>query len=231
MMTRYSSVFATIVFCILTSVERPAAQQTPAPQPPATPPATARPAQPPSTAQPPATSPTAAPKSTDGGVSLPAGYIIGTEDSLSINFWREKEMSADVVVRPDGKISLPLLNDIQAAGLTPDQLREQLVKAATKFVADANATVVVKDIKSRNVYTTGQVAKPSTYPLNGDMNVLQLIALAGGLLEYADSKNIVIMRQEHGTTQYYKFNYKDVVKQKDVKQNVVLKPGDTIIVP
>jgi len=157
--------------------------------------------------------------------------MIGVQDILNINFWREKEMSGDVIVRPDGKISLPLLNDIQAAGLTPDQLREQLVKAASKFVADANATVVVKEIHSRNVYITGQVAKPSTYPLTGDMNVLQLIALAGGLLEYADSKNIVIMRQEHGTTQYYKFNYKDVVKQKDVKQNVVLKPGDTIIVP
>ena len=114
------------------------------------------------------------------------------------------------MVRPDGKISLPLLNDIQAAGLTPDQLREQLVKARLEVRRGRQRDGRRERNHSRNVYITGQVAKPSTYPLTGDMNVLQLIALAGGLLEYADSKNIVIMRQEHGTTQYYKFNYKDV---------------------
>ena len=231
MMTRYTSVFATIVFCTLTAVERPAAEQAPAPQLPATPPPTARPSGPTAPAQPPATSAPAATRPTDGGVPLPAGYVIGTEDSLAINFWREKEMSAEVVVRPDGKISLPLLNDIQAAGLTPDQLREQLVKAATKFVADANATVVVKEIKSRNVYITGQVTKPGGYPIIGQMNVLQLIAMAGGLVEYADSKNIVVMRNETGTPKYTKFNYKDVMKGKNTEQNLVLKPGDTVIVP
>ena len=222
--------FLTLAFCSVVaasaSAQPPASPQPPAPQPPPT----VRPAAPQAPAPAPATDPAAKPGET-AGVSLPPGYTIGVQDILNINFWREKEMSGDVVVRPDGKISLPLVNDIQAAGLTPDQLREQLVKAASKFVADANATVVVKEIHSRNVYITGQVAKPSTYPLTGDMNVLQLIALSGGLLEYADSKNIVIMRQEHGTTQYYKFNYKDVVKQKDVKQNLVLKPGDTVIVP
>jgi polysaccharide export outer membrane protein len=213
------------------AAQTPPAPQTPAPQPPQT--ARPAPATPAPVQQPPAPAPTAGAPDAQAaaGVPLPPGYIIGVQDVLNVNFWREKEMSGDVVVRPDGKISLPLLNDIQAAGLTPDQLREQLVKAATKFVADANATVVVREIHSRNVYITGQVAKPSTYSLTGDMNVLQLIALAGGLLEYADSKNIVIMRQENGKTQYYKFNYKDVVKQKDVKQNLVLKPGDTVIVP
>jgi polysaccharide biosynthesis/export protein len=231
MMTRYTSVFATIVFCTLTAVERPAAEQAPAPQLPATPPPTARPSGPTAPAQPPATSAPAATRPTDGGVPLPAGYVIGTEDSLAINFWREKEMSAEVVVRPDGKISLPLLNDIQAAGLTPDQLREQLVKAATKFVADANATVVVKEIKSRNVYITGQVAKGGAFALTGEITILQLIALAGGVLEYADSKNIVLTRNENGAPKYYKFNYKDVMKGKNVQQNLVLKPGDTVIVP
>ena len=117
---------------------------------------------------------------------------------LSIVFWRDKDMSADVVVRPDGKISLPLLNDVQAAGLTPDQLRDQLTKAAAKFVEEPNATVVVKEIHSRKVFITGNVAKAGTYPLTGDMTVLQLIAVAGGLLEYADSKNIVVMRTEDG---------------------------------
>jgi polysaccharide export outer membrane protein len=168
-----------------------------------------------------------------GGTSvvLPPGYVIGAEDVLSIVFWRDKDMSADVVVRPDGKISLPLLNDVDAAGLTPDQLRSQLVKAASKFVEDPNATVVVKEIHSRKVFITGNVAKAGTYPLMGDMNVLQLIALAGGLAEYADSKNIMIMRNEGGRQESFKFNYKDVTKQKHVEQNIVLKPGDTVIVP
>jgi polysaccharide export outer membrane protein len=170
----------------------------------------------------------AAPSST----TLPAGYVIGADDVLSVIFWRDKEMTAEqVVVRPDGKISLPLLNDIQAAGLTPDDLRAQIDKAASKFVAEPNATVVVKTINSRKVYITGNVLKPASYPLTGEMTVLQLIAVAGGLLEYADSKNVVVMRKENGRDQSFKFNYKDVVRQKNIKQNILLKPGDTVIVP
>jgi polysaccharide export outer membrane protein len=164
-------------------------------------------------------------------VPLPPGYVIGPEDVLSVMFWRDKDMSADVVVRPDGKISLPLLNDVDAAGLTPEQLRGQLVKSAAKFVEDPNATVVVKEIHSRKVFITGNVAKPGTFPLIGDMNVMQLIALAGGLAEYADSKNILVMRNEGGRSQSFKFNYKDVTKQRHVEQNIALKPGDTVIVP
>ena len=163
--------------------------------------------------------------------ALPAGYTIGAQDVLSIVFWRDKDMSADVTVRPDGKISLPLLNDVLAAGFTPEQLRVKLVEEAGKYVEDPNATVVVKEIHSRNVFITGNVAKPATYPLTGNMNVLQLIALGGGLLEYADSKNIVIIRSENGHQDYHKFNYNDVVKQKHTEQNIMLKPGDTVVVP
>jgi len=165
------------------------------------------------------------------GVTLPPGYVIGSDDVLTIVFWRDKDMSAEVVVRPDGHISLPLLNDVQAAGLTPDQLRTQLEQAASKFVAEPNATVVVKTINSRKVYITGNVIKGGEFPLNGQLTVLQLIALAGGLQEYADSKNIVVTRKENGKDQYFKFNYKDVMKQKHVEQNITLKPGDTVIVP
>jgi len=164
-------------------------------------------------------------------VPLPAGYVIGAQDVLSIVFWRDKDMSADVVVRPDGKISLPLLNEGQAAGFTPEELRARLTEAATKYVEDPTATVVVKEIHSRNVYITGNVGKPATYPLVGDMNVLQLIALAGGLQEYADAKHIVVIRSEGGRQQYHKFNYKDVVRQKRTDQNILLKPGDTVVVP
>jgi polysaccharide export outer membrane protein len=163
--------------------------------------------------------------------ALPSGYVVGIQDVLSIVFWRDKDMSADVTVRPDGKISLPLLNDVEAAGFTPDQLRTRLIEAASKYIEEPNATVLVKEIHSRNVFITGNVAKPSTYPLNGDMTILQLIALAGGLLEYADADKIVLIRTENGRAQYHKFNYKDVVRQKSVQQNIVLRPGDTVVVP
>ena len=165
------------------------------------------------------------------GVSLPAGYVIGPEDVLSIVFWRDKDMSSEVVVRPDGRISLPLLNDLMAAGYTPDELRTVLIREASKYLEDANATVVVKEIHSRKVFVTGQVGKPGSYPLVGGLNVLQMIAHSGGLLEYADSKNIVIVRSEHGQEHRFKFNYKEVVKGKNVAQNIPLRPGDTIIVP
>jgi len=162
---------------------------------------------------------------------VPGDYVIGADDSLSIVFWRDKDMSADVVVRPDGKISLPLLNEVQAAGYTPEQLRSMLVEAASKYVEEPNATVVVKEIRSRKVFITGNVAKPASYLLTGDMNVMQLIAQAGGLLEYADSKSIVIMRTENGKQQHFQMNYNDVIKQKNVAQNINLKPGDTVVVP
>jgi polysaccharide export outer membrane protein len=157
--------------------------------------------------------------------------VIGAEDVLSVVFWRDKEMSAEVVVRPDGKISLPLLNDVQATGYTPEELRAVVEKAASKYIAEPSATVLVKAINSRKVYITGNVAKPGTYPLAGEMNVLQFVALAGGLLEYAESDGIVVIRRESGKDHYFKFNYNDVVRQKNVKQNIQLKPGDTVVVP
>jgi polysaccharide biosynthesis/export protein len=171
----------------------------------------------------------AAPKARATVVPL-ADYVIGPDDQLSVVFWRDKDMSADVVVRPDGKISLPLLNEVQAAGYTPEQLRDLLVEAASKYIEQPNATVVVKEIHSRNVYITGKVAKSGTYPVTAGMNVMQLIALAGGLLEYADEKNIVVIRNEGGRQQYHRFNYRDVINQKRPQQNIALRPGDTVVV-
>src|SRR5579864_2681068 len=124
--------------------------------------------------QPQASAPSPAPASHSSAAAagvvaaLPSGYVVGVQDVLSIVFWRDKDMSADVTVRPDGKISLPLLNDVEAAGFTPDQLRTRLIEAASKYIEEPNATVLVKEIHSRNVFITGNVAKPSTYPLNGD---------------------------------------------------------------
>lgn len=165
------------------------------------------------------------------GVAVPTDYVIGADDVLTVVFWRDKDLSGDVVVRPDGKISIPLLNDIQAAGSTPEQLRERLVEAANRYVADPSATVVVKQINSRKVFITGQVEKPGPYPLSTSMTVVQLIALSGGLNEYADSKNIVVLRPDNGRTASFRLNYKDIIKRKNLRQNIELKPGDTVIVP
>jgi polysaccharide export outer membrane protein len=158
--------------------------------------------------------------------------VIGPDDSLSIVYWDHKEMSADVVVRPDGKITLPLVNDIPAVGLTPDQLRQKITDAGSKFVEAPVVTVIVKDIKSRQVSITGEVGKSGWYPINGPMNVIQLIALAGGLQEYADGKHISILRTEKGQPVSYRFNYDEVVKKRrNLKQNIELKPGDQVVVP
>jgi len=161
----------------------------------------------------------------------PPGYVIGADDILAIVYWREKDMSTDVQVRPDGIISLPLLNEIVAAGLTPNQLRDRINEESQKYVEDPNVTVVVKQINSRKVYVTGQVGKMGAYPLTGPMTVLQLLSTVGGIGEFAKSKNIVILRTENGRQVSHKFNYKEVISGKKLAQNIELKPGDTIVVP
>ena len=166
-----------------------------------------------------------------GAIVPPPGYVIGPDDVLSIVFWREKDLSAEVVVRPDGKISLPLLDEIEVVGLTPAELREKVMAEANKLVEDANATVVVKQINSRRVFITGSVTKPGVYPLTGPMTVVQLIALAGGLLEFADGEKIKVMRTENAATVAFPFNYKRFSEGKNLDKNIQLKPGDTVIVP
>jgi polysaccharide export outer membrane protein len=164
-------------------------------------------------------------------IAPPADYVIGPDDVLSVVFWRERDMSADVAVRPDGRISLPLLNDIRAAGLTPEELRRSIAVAADKFIENPTVTVVVKQINSRKVFITGQVAKPGPYSIGAPTTVMQLLAMAGGVLEYADRENISIMRVENGRPIALRFNYKDVTKRKNLRQNIELKPGDTVVVP
>jgi polysaccharide export outer membrane protein len=161
----------------------------------------------------------------------PDDYLIGPDDVLSIVFWRDKELSIDVVVRPDGRVSLPLLNDVVAAGRTPDQLREALVAGARRFLEEPRVSVVVKQINSRKVFIMGHVEKPGSYPLTGPTTVLQLIAMAGGLGEFAASKRIIVMRTEADRQVSYRFNYRDIVDRKNLNQNIELKPGDTVLVP
>jgi polysaccharide export outer membrane protein len=161
----------------------------------------------------------------------PAGYIIGAEDVLGIVFWREPEMNGDVTVRPDGKVTLPLIGEMRAEGMGPEALRDQIKQAAAKYMSDANVSVVVRQINSRKVFITGRVTTPGTYTLAGPRTVMQIIALAGGLNEYADAKNITVLRAANGQSRSFKFNYKDVARGKKLEQNILLQPGDTIVVP
>lgn len=165
------------------------------------------------------------------GLPLPSDYTIGPDDVLGVVFWRDADMTGDVTVRPDGNITLPLIRDVRAAGLTPDALREVIQKAASKFINDPNVTVVVRQINSRNAFITGEVARPGPYPISGQLTVLQLIAIAGGLTEFADAKQITIWRKHGDKTETLKFNYKDVSRGKNLEQNIVLRPGDTVVVP
>lgn len=167
----------------------------------------------------------------DASVTLPPGYVIGVDDKLEISFWRDKDLSAEVVVRPDGRISLPLLNDVEAAGLTPEQLRDRVLQIAAHFVEDPSATVIVREVHSRRVFITGSVEKPGMYPLNGPMTVMQLIATAGGLKEFVGGRNIVILRREGTRDVNFGFDYQAVLKRHKLQQNIELRPGDTVIVP
>jgi polysaccharide biosynthesis/export protein len=188
-----------------------------------------KPADPKAAAKAPATKP--APFVVAPVVPPPPGYVIGPDDVLQVVYWREKDVSAEATVRPDGMVSLPLLNDVKAAGLTPEQLRDAVNEGAKKYFEDPNVTIIVKTINSRKVFITGSVGKPGPYPLTAATTVLQLISMAGGLTEFADKKGISVMRTENGKPVRFTFNYKDVANGKNLKQNIELKPGDTVIVP
>jgi polysaccharide biosynthesis/export protein len=168
-----------------------------------------------------------------GTITPPSDYVIGPEDVLAVRFWREDTISGDFVVRPDGKISMLLVNDIQAAGLTPDELRVAVTKAASKlFTEEPTVFIGVKQINSRRVYIQGGVGKPGPYPLNSALTIAQLFAMAGGLSEYADKEHIQVLRTEKGVQRSLIVNYKDLAKGKNLaKNNIELRVGDTIIVP
>ena len=163
--------------------------------------------------------------------AVPKGFVIGPEDVLGVHFWRDQEMSGEVTVRPDGMITLPLVGDIRAAGLSPELLKDEIEKAASRLITEPSVTVAVKEINSRKVFITGEVGKPGPYPLSGPRTVMQLIAVAGGLLEYADKDNIVVLRTVDGQQKSYKFRYSDVSRGKGLEQNIELQPGDTVVVP
>lgn len=158
-------------------------------------------------------------------------YVIGPEDVLTIDVWNEKELSGPVPVRPDGKISVPLLNDVQAAGLTPMQLMSSLSEKLKKFVSEPTVTVTVTTINSRKIYILGEVARPGAFPLVPSMTVLQALTTAGGPTPYAKTSKIYVLRTENGVQNKLAFNYKQVVRGGSAEQNVLLKSGDTVVVP
>ena len=158
-------------------------------------------------------------------------YVIGPQDVLDISVWKEPELTRAVPVRPDGKISMPLLNDVQAAGRTPLQLTADITAGLKKFVTDPQVTVIVSTINSQRVFILGEVNRAGAYPLLPNMTVLQALSSAGGLTIYANLKKIYLLRVEEGKQVKHPFNYKDVLAGKAADQNIVVKAGDTIIVP
>jgi len=163
---------------------------------------------------------------------LPADFVIGFQDTLAINVWKEPELSVkEVIVRPDGKIGLPLIGDIQASGLTPKQLQEKAADRLKEFVASPTVTVVVVKIASLSVTVVGQVGKPGAYYLGSPTTVLELMSRVGGFPESAKTKKISILRQDSDRVFTFPFNYKEVLSARNLEQNILLKSGDVIIVP
>lgn len=158
-------------------------------------------------------------------------YTIGPEDVINIAVWKEPDFSETVPVRPDGKISLQLIGDVQAAGKTPGVLADELTTLLKKYVAEPRVTVMVTTINSRRVYLLGEVTKPGPIVITPGMTILQAIAAGGGPTVYANSKKIYVLRKENGQETKYPFNYKEALKGSNGSQNIVLKPGDTIVVP
>jgi polysaccharide export outer membrane protein len=164
-------------------------------------------------------------------VEMPDEFIIGAEDKLQISVWREPELSAMVSVRPDGKIGVPLLNDVQASGRTTKQLQEGITEGLSQFVAEPHVSVIVVEINSRQVHIIGSVGRPGAYPLGGPMSVVELLARAGGLADFAKKDQIRIVRREGNTSLQFEFNYDDFVDGKDFQQNITLRSGDVVVVP
>ena len=159
-------------------------------------------------------------------------FVIGNEDVLAINVWKEPDISRSIPVRSDGKISLPLVGEVQAAGQTPLKLEQEIAGKLKNYIADPEVTVMIQQINSQKFNILGEVTRPGTYPLTNSATVLDAIALAGGFRDFAKRKSIYVLRQNpDGTKSRLPFNYKNVIKGTDSDQNVKLQPGDTIVIP
>jgi polysaccharide biosynthesis/export protein len=180
----------------------------------------------------PAPDKTVSDKTTNDAATNMAGpeYVIGPEDVLHIAVWKEPDLTATLPVRPDGKISLPLLNDVQAAGMTPQQLAVSVTDRLKKYIADPRVTVVVTAINSKRIYLVGEVLRPGAMSMLPNMTVLQALS-NGGLNQFAKTKGIYVLRMEAGKQHKLPVDYRKLVKGDKIEQNYVLQPGDTIVVP
>src|SRR5258705_1756535 len=169
--------------------------------------------------------PTPIPATTD------AAYVIGPEEVLDINVWKEPDVSRVVPVRPDGRISLPLINDVQAAGLSPQQLAGSVSEKLKKYLNGPQVTVIVTAINSQRVFVVGEVLRAGAFPMLPGMTVLQALSSAGGFTTFADVKKIHVVRLRNGKQVEIAFNYRDVLKGDNAEQNIKLEAGDTIVVP
>ena len=158
-------------------------------------------------------------------------YRIEPQDLVRIDVWKEPDISRTIPVRPDGKISLPLMNDVQAAGLTAMELAGSIREGLSKYITSPQVTVTVSEINSRRVYVTGEVMRPGAQPLLPNMTALQALTSAGGFTQFAKTKSIYILRIEDGKQVKHPFNYKAVLDGKHPEDNIQLQPGDVIVVP
>ncbi len=158
-------------------------------------------------------------------------YILGPEDAIEISVWKEPELTKQMVVRPDGKISYPLVGEVQAAGMMVKQLQAELMKRLEKFVTNANVTVILLKSQYYKFYVIGKVAKPGDFHVGRPTTVLQALALAGGLNPFASPKSIRIIRRVGGKEEVFSFNYKAVSKGDSLEENRILLPGDVVVVP
>jgi polysaccharide export outer membrane protein len=158
-------------------------------------------------------------------------FTIGPEDILKIHVWKQTDLSVTVPVRSDGKISMPLANDIHAAGLTPNQLKDEITKKLTKFVEEPVVSVIVESINSQKVSILGAVNTPGVYKIGCKISLLEALSLAGGMQEFADSKNIKIIRTEKDEKKLYNLNYDAIIDGIELKNNITIYPGDSVVVP
>lgn len=165
------------------------------------------------------------------GATSDKNYIIKPEDTLEIFIWKEPELSRKVSVRPDGMISIPLVQDVQASGLTPYELKKSIEDKLKNFISSPNATVIIDSILSYKIFVTGRVTKPGAFQLQKPVTVLQALSLAGGFQNFASVENISILRNSNGKSQVFEFNYKDVIRGKSLSENILLESGDVVVVP
>jgi polysaccharide export outer membrane protein len=182
-------------------------------------------------ATPPAAAPSSTPSPVPNGAVDPNEYLIGPEDVLNISVWKNDAISRTVPVRPDGKVTLPLLNDIQAAGFTPMQFRDLLIQRLTEYMPTPEVSVIVVDPRSFKVSVMGEVPKPGRYELRSRTSVLDMIALAGGLSQFASRTKIFVLRPDGAVQKRLPFNYNKAVSAGGEQENFYLKAGDIVVVP